>query len=108
MNSRRFGIIRVLPNGIPQWIQAVRGLAEAKAHLMRLASREPGEFFIYSEKNGAIVERFVCVADEQSLDGEPKPKNDKPKPRRTWQTHCNTNLSGCSRPSLVRSGQVAR
>jgi len=74
MNSTRFGIIRVLPNGIPQWIKAVKGLAEAKAHLMRLASREPGEFFIYSEKNGAIVERFVCVEDEQSLDDVLKSK----------------------------------
>jgi len=56
-------------------IEAVKGLAEAKAHLMHLASREPGEFFIYSEKNGAIVERFVCVEDEQSDD---VPKSKKP------------------------------
>jgi hypothetical protein len=74
MNSTRFGIIRVLPNGIPQWIEAVIGLAEAQAHLLRLASREPGEFFIYSEKNGAILERFVCVENEQSPDDVPKSK----------------------------------
>ena len=79
MNSTRFGIIRVLPNGIPQWIEAVKGLDEAKAHLMHLASREPGEFFIYSEKNGAIVERFVCLDNEELLDDAPKSKT---QPRR--------------------------
>ncbi len=59
--SNRFGIIRTLPSGVPQWIEAVEGLAEAKAYLMRLAVKEPGEFYIYSEANGVIVERFVCV-----------------------------------------------
>lgn len=61
----RYGIIRTLPSGIPQWIEAVQGLAEAKASLMRLASKEPGEFFIYSETSGMIVERFVCVETQQ-------------------------------------------
>lgn len=64
----RYGIIRTLPSGIPQWIEAVQGLAEAKAYLMRLASKEPGEFFIYSETSGMIVERFVCVETEQPDD----------------------------------------
>ena len=79
MNSTRVGIIQVLPNGIPQWIEAVKGLAEAKAHLMHLASREPGEFFIYSEKSGIIVERFVCVENEELLDEEPEPKTQLPR-----------------------------
>jgi hypothetical protein len=74
MSSTRFGIIRVLPDGIPQWIEGAKALAEAKAHLMLLASREPGEFFIYSEKSGIIVERFVCVENGELLDDEPKSK----------------------------------
>ena len=74
MSSTRFGIIRVLPDGIPQWIEGAKGLAEAKAHLRHLASREPGEFFIYSEKSGIIIERFVCVDDEELLDDKPKSK----------------------------------
>jgi hypothetical protein len=74
MNSIRFGIIRVLPNGIPQWIEAVKDFTEAKAYLLRLASREPGEFFIYSEKSGKIIERFVCVDEEELLDDKPKSK----------------------------------
>jgi hypothetical protein len=79
MSSTRFGIIRVPPSGIPQWIEAVKGLAEAKAYLLRLASRETGEFFIYSEKSGTIVERLVCLEDEELLDNKPKPKT---QPRR--------------------------
>ena len=65
MTSTWFGIIHVLPSGIPQWIEGVECLAEAKAHVMRLASREPGEFFIYSEKSDAIVERFMCSEEEE-------------------------------------------
>jgi len=68
MALMRFGIIRMLPSGIPQCIEGAKGLAEAKAYVMRLASREPGEFFIYSEKNGAIVERFVCAENEDMLE----------------------------------------
>jgi hypothetical protein len=60
MSSARFGIIRVLPDGIPQWIEAIGGLAETKARVVRLASRQSGEFFIYSEKTGDIVEHFIC------------------------------------------------
>ena len=71
MASTRFGIIRMLPSGIPQCIEGVKGLAEAKAYVMRLASKEPGEFFIYSEKNGAIVERFICTENEEDLE-DPK------------------------------------
>ena len=66
--SNRFGIIRTLPSGVPQWIEAVEGLAEAKAYLMRLAVKEPGEFYIYSEANGVIVERFVCVQVDQDCE----------------------------------------
>ncbi len=72
MTSTRFGIIGLLPNGIPQWINTTKGLAEAKAYLMSLASREPGEFFIYSEKSGVIVERFVCIENEDELEKSPK------------------------------------
>lgn len=68
MASTRFGIIRMLPSGIPQCIEGVKGLAEAKAYVMRLASREPGEFFIYSEKNGVIVERYICSENEEDLE----------------------------------------
>ena len=67
-SSNRFGIIRALPSGVPQWIEAVEGLDEAKAYLMRLAAKEPGEFYIYSESSGVIVERFVCVQVDQDAD----------------------------------------
>ena len=60
MNPPRLGIIRMLPDGIPQWMEAVGGLAETKARVMRLASRLAGGFFIYSEKTGTIVEHFIC------------------------------------------------
>jgi hypothetical protein len=68
MSATRFGIIRMLPDGIPQFVEAVGGLAETKARVMRLASRQPGEFFIYSEKTGNIVEHFICSESEMDMD----------------------------------------
>ena len=66
--ANRFGIIRTLPSGGPQWLDDIEGLAEAKAYLMRLAVRQPGEFYIYAEPTGVIVERFVCVGLEQDVE----------------------------------------
>jgi hypothetical protein len=73
MSSARFGIIRMLPNGIPQWVEAIGGLAETKARVMRLASRHSGEFFIYSEKTGDIVEHFICSDSQLELDDYEEP-----------------------------------
>jgi hypothetical protein len=73
MSAIRFGIIRMLPDGIPQFVEAVGGLAETKARVMRLASRQPGEFFIYSEKTGNIVEHFICSESEVELDDDEEP-----------------------------------
>jgi hypothetical protein len=70
MSSARFGIIRILPDGIPQCIEEVGGLSETKERVMHLASREPGEFFIYSEQSGIVVERFICVESENPRDRE--------------------------------------
>jgi hypothetical protein len=71
MSSRRYGVIRLLPDGIPQCVEVGKGHAEAKAFLLQLAAKEPGEFFIYSESSGIIVDRIVSVDDEQAPD-EPK------------------------------------
>lgn len=73
-SSNRFGIIRTLPSGVPQWVDDIEGLAEAKAYLMRLAVKEPGEFYIYSESSGVIVERFVCVGLEHDPDATMHPR----------------------------------
>ena len=67
MGETRFGIIRTLPEGTPQWVEEVESLDEAKTRLLRLASKEPGEFFIYSGPSGIIVERFVCVKRRKAL-----------------------------------------
>ena len=61
MSAAQFGIIRIRPDGIPQCIEEVGCLSETKARVMYLASREPGEFFIYCEQSGIVVERFICV-----------------------------------------------
>ena len=63
--NSRFHIFQTLLNGVPVWIGGVEGLAEAKALLMGLAWTEPGEFFIYSETSGSIVERLVCLQTEK-------------------------------------------
>jgi hypothetical protein len=63
----RFGIIRTLPTGVPQWVDTRNGLAEAKAYMVQLAAEEPGEFYIYAEENGVIVEHFVCAGVDHNF-----------------------------------------
>jgi len=52
----KFDIFKKLPDGHPIWVKAVDGLEEAKNQLARLAVSSPGEYFIYSARNGRIVQ----------------------------------------------------
>jgi hypothetical protein len=52
----KFDIFKKLPDGHPLWVKAVDGLEEAKAQLARLAAGSPDEYFIYSIRNGCVVQ----------------------------------------------------
>jgi len=52
-----FDIFATLPDGSPLWLEAVEGLEEARRRLRGLAQAGPGNYFIYSEKSGGVVER---------------------------------------------------
>ena len=52
-----FDIFSTLPNGRPLWIGSVEGFDEAKKRLSALAENRPGQYFIYSEQTGEVVER---------------------------------------------------
>lgn len=57
----KFDIFKKLPGGHPLWVRAVVGLEEAKSQLARLAASSPGEYFIYSARNGRIVQGRMAV-----------------------------------------------
>jgi len=57
----KFDIFKQLPDGHPLWVKAVDGLEEAKNQLARLAMSSPGEYFIYSARNGRIVEGIMVA-----------------------------------------------
>jgi hypothetical protein len=52
----KFDIFKKLPDGHPLWVKAVDGLEEARAQLARLGASSPGEYFIYSLRNGCVVQ----------------------------------------------------
>jgi hypothetical protein len=52
----KFDIFKKLPDGHPLWVKAVEGLEEARAQLARLAAISPGEYFIYSVRNGRVIQ----------------------------------------------------
>jgi hypothetical protein len=60
----KFDIFRRLPNGHPLWIDAVKGLEQAKEKMALEAANAPGEYFIFSEGN--VVAKFGTVAEEQA------------------------------------------
>jgi hypothetical protein len=52
-----FDVFKRLPDGKPLWIEAVEGLDEARKCMNRLAETAPGDYFIYCEKSGDVIER---------------------------------------------------
>jgi len=57
----KFDIFKRLPDGHPLWVNAVEGLEEARNQLARLAVNSPGEYFIYSARNGCIVQERMAA-----------------------------------------------
>jgi hypothetical protein len=53
----KFDIFKKLPDGHPMWVKAVDGLEEAKNQLSRLAASSPGEYFIFSVRQGLCSSR---------------------------------------------------
>jgi hypothetical protein len=59
----KFDIFKKLPDGHPIWVKAVDGLEEAKNQLAQLAVSSPDEYFIYSARNGGIVQGRMAARD---------------------------------------------
>ena len=57
--ASKFDIFKQLRNGTSIWIVAVEGLEQARNRIARLARIGPGDYLIYSQERGLIVER-VC------------------------------------------------
>jgi len=51
-----FDIFKRLRNGKPLWITSVPGIEEARMRVHRLGAVAPGEYLIYSQRKGVIVE----------------------------------------------------
>jgi hypothetical protein len=56
--STKFDIFVNPRDGSPLWIKSVDTLEEAEACLTHVALVSPGEYFIYSERQGVVVDRF--------------------------------------------------
>jgi hypothetical protein len=54
----KFDIFKQLRNGTSLWIVAVEGLEQARNRIARLAVVGPGDYLIYSQEKGLIVERI--------------------------------------------------
>ncbi len=52
----KFDIFKRLRDGTSLWILAVEGLEEARNRMHRLAVVVPGDYLIYSEERGLVIE----------------------------------------------------
>ena len=63
--SAMYDIFMRFPDGTPLWLEAVKGLDEARQRLAALARTSDAEYFIYSEKSGGIID-----ADPNRITGD--------------------------------------
>ena len=54
-----FDIFKRLQDGKPVWITSVPEIEEARVRVNRLEGIAPGEYLIYSEERGLVVERVT-------------------------------------------------
>lgn len=54
-----FDIFKRLRNGKPVWITCVPEIEEARVRVNRLEGIAPGEYLIYSQERGLVVERVI-------------------------------------------------
>jgi hypothetical protein len=59
MNTK-FDVFRRLPDGKTCWITSTMSFEDAQKRVGELAAIAPGQYLIYSEKDGGIVERFAA------------------------------------------------
>ena len=55
----KFDIFKRLRDGSSLWITAVEGLEEARNRINRLAIVVPGNYLIYSEEKGRVIESLT-------------------------------------------------
>jgi len=55
----KFDIFKRLRDGTSIWIVGVEGLEEARNRIKRLGIVGPGDYLIYSEEKGLVVERLT-------------------------------------------------
>lgn len=53
--SAKFDIFKRLPDGHPVWVKAVESLEEAKRQLTQIAETSPGDYFIFSAREGRVI-----------------------------------------------------
>ncbi len=53
--SCKFDVFKRDLTGHPIWMAALEGLEEAKERMNRFAEDSPGQYFIYSEERGIVL-----------------------------------------------------
>jgi hypothetical protein len=56
--NQMFDIFTTLPNGRPLWVECIEGVEEARKRMKSLATNRPGDYFIYCEKSGGVIDRI--------------------------------------------------
>jgi len=55
MKTAPYDVFRRDLLGTPVWMEAVEDIETAKLHLLELAGRSPGEYFVFSQETQEIV-----------------------------------------------------
>jgi hypothetical protein len=56
--AETFDLFSGAPDGRPAWLEAIKGLEPAKARIQEIATKSPGEYFIFHAHSREIVLRL--------------------------------------------------
>jgi hypothetical protein len=60
-----FDIFSGIPNESPVWLEAVRGLSNAKERVEHIAAKKPGAYFVFSVESHKVFARIGSAKHSQ-------------------------------------------
>ena len=66
MKEPEYDIFAGRPDGEAMWIESVEGLKDARARMEQIAAEKPGQYFMFSTTNNAVLAKSNTTSQLQA------------------------------------------